>query len=179
MSNLKTAQKKYDGVVAQVDKIRGQCDEIGRLVETKTADMGQASLNGGNFTDMADDVLEVERKHRLMLEHLLLAEKQQDAAALVLAEIVDKNAQKVARAEYRKAAAVITDLNRQIGVLAKKDEDLAKFEETIGRQRSLLLDNSGAPFFGWINAIQGARYRLERSRQWWEVIADKAEKLNA
>ncbi len=179
MANLKTATSKYAKVVDQVDGIRQQCDEIAELVETKKANMNKVILNGGNFEEMADDVLELERKHRLMLEHLSLAEKQQEASALVLAEIVDKNAQKTAREEYRKAAAVISDINRQIVILATKEKDLAKIAETIGHQRSLLLDKSGASFYGWINVIQGAQYRLERSRQWWEFLAERAEKFNA
>jgi len=179
MTSLKTAQKKYDTVLSQIGDMQTQTDEVRQLVETKEADMRTIMLNGGNFKKLTDELMKLQQKHSIMIEHLSLAEKHQDAAALVLSKIVDKNAQKVAREEYRKAAAVISDINRQIGILATKDKDLANLEETIGQQRSLLLDNSGAPFYGWINAIQAARYRLDKSRQWWEVIVDKAEKLHA
>ena len=179
MTSLKTAQKKYDTVLSHIADMQTQTDEVRQLIETKEADMRTIMLNGGDFKRLTDELMKLQQKHSIMIEHLSLAEKHQDAAALVLSEIVDKNAQKVAREEYRKAAAIISDIKRQIGILATKDKDLAKLEETIGQQRSLLLDKSGHPFYGWINAIQAARYRLEKSRQWWEVIADKAEKLNA
>jgi len=179
MTSLKTAQKKYDTVLSHIADMQTQTDEVRQLIETKEAEMRTIMLNGGDFKRLTDDLMKLEGKHSVMLDQLTYAEKHQDAAALALSKIVDKNAQKVARAEYKKAAAIIRNIKREVGILAKQDADLAKLEETIGQQRSLLLDNAGASFYGWINAIQAARYRLEKSRQWWEVIADKAEKLNA
>ena len=96
MANLKTAKSKYAKVVDQVNGYRDQCDEFAELVETKKAAMSQVILNGGNFEKMTDDILKMERKHELMIDHLAMAETHQDEAAVVLAEIVGKNAVKVA-----------------------------------------------------------------------------------
>jgi len=178
MANLKTATSKYAKVVDQVAGFRDQCDEFAELVETKKAKMSKVILNGGNFEKLTDELLKLERKHELMIEHLSLAEKHQDAAALVLAEIVDKNARKVADEAYGFAVAIAINISRQISILATKEKDLAEIQQTISDQGHRYLDNSGSPNFGRINNIMAARSQLDQAKQTWQMIADRFEQFN-
>jgi len=178
MNDLKEAQRKFDGVATQVEKIRTECSDIGLMIEEQKADMGKVILNGANSEKMIDAILKNERRHELMTENLSLAEKQQDAAALVLAEIVDQNARQLADESYGHAAAIATNISRQISILATKEKDLAEIQQTISNQTSRYLDKSGSPNFGRLNNIMAARFQLDQARQTWQMIADRFEKFN-